>query len=110
MKKYEFTGETMEVNGSTLNRIVAVRDFADVKAGDKGGWIEREDNLSHYGNAWVYNEAKVSGEARVIGNAKVSGNAEVCGDALVYGNDWVIGHAEVSGDAKIYGGFMYVKS
>ena len=50
-RKYEFTGETRKVHGSTLNRIRALRDFADVKAGELGGWIEKEDNLSHEGTA-----------------------------------------------------------
>lgn len=42
MKKYELTDETMSYNGRTLRRIVAHRNFDDVKKGDKGGWIETE--------------------------------------------------------------------
>ena len=51
-RKYEFTGETRNWVGRTLHRIRAVRDFGDVKAGDLGGWIETESNLSNDGNAW----------------------------------------------------------
>ena len=47
-KKYELTDETMEWEGHTLHRIKALRDFNDVKAGDLGGWVESEDNLSQY--------------------------------------------------------------
>lgn len=61
MKKYEFTGETKEFLGHTLHRIRAVIDFGDVKAGDLGGWIEKEENLSHEGNAWVCGNAEVWG-------------------------------------------------
>lgn len=49
-EKYKLTEETIRVYGSTLYRIEALKDFNDVKKGDKGGFIENEDNLSHYGN------------------------------------------------------------
>ena len=69
MKKFELMTESkMNVFGKTLFRIRALVDFSFVKAGDVGGWIEEEGNLSQSGNAWVY------------GNARVSGNAEVCGN------------------------------
>ena len=90
-RKYEFTGETKNWIGRKLHRIRAVRDFGDVKAGDLGGWIEKERNLSHDGDAWVY------------GNARVYGNAEVYGNARVYGNAEVYGNAKVSGNAEVYG-------
>lgn len=77
MKKYELTEETFTVFGKTLYRIRAVRDFGSVKTGEFGGYIEKEENLSHFGDAWVYGNAKVYGEARVSGNAWVYGNAEV---------------------------------
>ena len=77
MKKYELTEETFTVFGKTLYRIRAVRDFGSVKTGEFGGYIEKEENLSHFGDAWVYGNAKVYGDARVSGNARVYGNAEV---------------------------------
>lgn len=72
-KKYEFTDETIEVDGHTLHRIRAVRCFSDVKAGDLGGWVEKENNLSHEDHAWVYDEGKVYGDAQVIDDARVLG-------------------------------------
>ena len=120
-RKYEFTGETRNWVGRTLHRIRAVRDCGDVKAGDLGGWIETESNLSNDGNAWVYGNARVYGDARVYGNADVYGNAWVygkalvfddarvygdalvCGNARVYGNARVSGNAMVCGDARVYG-------
>ena len=54
MKKYRLTEETKVINGHTLHRIEALKDFGGVKKGELGGWIEKEDNLSHDGNAWVF--------------------------------------------------------
>ena len=82
MKKYELTGETKEARGVMLKRIRAVLDFGGVRAGDIGGWIEKEENLSHDGDARVY------GNAQVYGNARVYGDALVSGDAWVYGGEW----------------------
>ena len=107
MKKYKFTGETKTIylpfGTVTLHRIKAVVEFGLVKVGDLGGWIEKEENLSHEENAWVYGDAEVCGNAKVYGNAKVCGNAKVYGDAEVYGNAWVCGNAEVRGNAKVFG-------
>lgn len=89
MKKYELTEETVTVYGKTLYRIRAVRDFGSVKTGEFGGYIEKEENLSHFDNAWV------CGNAWVFDNARVYDNAWVFGNAKVYGDAWVSGNAEV---------------
>ena len=80
MKHFKLTEES-KVNalGVTLYRIQLTIDCKWGKAGDLGGWIEKEENLS--GNAWVYGNAEVYGNARVSGDAEVSGNARVSGDA-----------------------------
>ena len=109
MKKYELTEETLTVSEKTLYRIRAVRDFGSVKTGEFGGYIEKEENLSHFGNAWisgdawVYGDARVSGNAWASGDARVSGNARVSDNARVFGNAWVYGDARVSGNAWAYG-------
>ena len=72
-----------------------------VKKGELGGYIEKEANLSIYGDAWVSGDALVYGNARVYGDAWVSGNAWVYGDAWVCGDAWVSGDARVSGDAWV---------
>ena len=81
MKKFEFTGETKTISllfrTAILHRIRAVAEFGLVKVGDLGGWIEKEENLSHEGKAWVWGNAKVCGDAEVWGNAKVCGDAKV---------------------------------
>ena len=102
--KFEATGETKVVLGVTLHRIRAVAPIValGVAAGALGGWIEKESNLSVYGDAWVYGNASVSGDAWVSGNASVCGNAWVYGDAWVYGNASVSGDARVCGDARVF--------
>jgi hypothetical protein len=89
--KYKLTDETIEHNGKTLYRIQALKDFGDVKAGDLGGYVESERNLSQDGDCWVADDAWVYDNARVFDNALISGNA------------WVSGNARVNGDAEIYG-------
>ena len=85
MKKFELTAEFVtNVFGKKLFRIKAIVAFGDVEKGELGGFIEKEDNLSHDGNAWVYGNARVFGNAQVYGNARVYGNAQVSGDARVY--------------------------
>ena len=114
-KKYKLTDETINLNGVTLYRIEALKYFGEIKKGDKGGFIESENNLAHEGDAWVSDNAHVYGDARVFnnahvyGNAFVSGYAQVYGDAFVYGNAWlydntrVCGYARVADNARVYG-------
>ena len=102
-RKYELTDETMELYGATLYRIKASCDFNDVKAGDLGGWVENEDNLSHCDNAWVYNDARIYGNARVYGDAKIYGDAEIYGNAKIFGNAEIYNDAEIYGNARVYG-------
>lgn len=119
--KYKLTNEVMEWQGRTLHRIECVEPFDIVKSGEKGGWIEKEENLSQIGfcwvskNAWVYGNARVYGDAYVYGEAVVYGEARVYGDARVYGvarvygdadvcdNAWVHGDACVHGKARVHG-------
>lgn len=76
-QKYILTNETFELLGHTLYRIQAVRDFADVKAGDLGGFVESTSNLSQSGNCWIYDNACVFGNASVSIDAKVKDHAVV---------------------------------
>ena len=104
MKHFKLrTDLTIKVDGKTLYRIEATKDIEKfgVKAGDLGGYIEKEDNLS--GNAWVSGDARVYGNALVCGNALVYDDALVSGNALVRGDARVYGHALVRGDALVDG-------
>ena len=96
-KKYKLTDEFIAIGDKKLYRIEALKDFSNVKKGDKGGFIESEDNLSQYGNCWIY------GNAMVYGNAKIYGNARVYGDAMVFENAKVFADTLIYGDAKVFG-------
>ena len=112
-KHFKLTEET-KVNkaGVTLHRIVATRDSRHAKAGQLGGFIEKEENLG--GEAWVDGYAEVWGEALVFCHAYVGGLACVYGkahigdyacvgkDARVYDNACVGGMAYVGGQAEVY--------
>ena len=107
--KYKLTDETIEHSKRTLHRIQALKDFGDVKAGELGGYIESEKNLSQEGDCWVSHKAKVFGNAKVFHNALVCNNAWVSGDAWVFNEArvfdyvWVYGEAQISGHAGISG-------
>lgn len=73
-KKYELMlDKSIEFLRKKLFRIKALVDIKrwDIKAGDEGGYIEAEKNLSHDCNAEVYGNARVSGDARVYGAYKI---------------------------------------
>ena len=90
MNKYKILKDQyIEAIGKKLYRIQALKDFNGVKAGDTGGYIENESNLSQSDNAWVCDNARVSDNAWVSGNAQVSDNA------------WVSGNTRVSGNAQV---------
>lgn len=126
-KKYTFTEETKVYAGRTLHRIKALKDFGNIKAGDIGGWVEKESNLSQKGDCWVgdnarvYEESIVRDNARVYGNATVYGNAEirenaeifdnavVCDNACAYGCVCVGGYNCIYGNDKAYSVFLSVE-
>ena len=101
-KKYKLTDETINVNGKTLYRIKSLKDFGNVKKGDKGGFVEKEENLSQSGDCWVYDNAKVYNNAKVFDYADIYGNAEIFGNAIVSGNARVYGNAKVYHYAMVY--------
>lgn len=99
-KKFQLTDSTI-YNSKILYRVQALKDFGDVKAGDKGGWVESEENLSHHGNCWIYDDAMVFEYSHVLENAKIVNNAKVLGFSCVAGNA-IIGHnAILNGDVYI---------
>ena len=112
-KKYKLTDEKIGVEGKALYRIEALKDFCEIKKGDKGGFIESEDNLSQEGNAWVYDDAcvydnafvtddaLVYDNARVYNDARLSDNSRVYENACVYGTSCVYDNARVYGTARV---------
>lgn len=101
-RKYKFTGETKKFKGRILHRIRRIED------GLIGGWIEKEGNLSHEGNCFVYDNAMIFGNAKIYDDVRVSDNAmvydsaRIFGDAMVYGYAIVRNNAEIFGNAKVF--------
>lgn len=111
-KKYKLTLETKTFGSHTLYRIQALKTFetpiCTIHAGEYGGWVESEKNLSQTGVCWIFDNtivvgnAQVYGSAQVFGDAFVGGYARVYDRAQVYGDAFVGGSAHVWGDARIY--------
>lgn len=79
--KYEFTGAQKQLsNGIIVKRIRRLSD------GLLGGWIESEDNLSHCGSCFIYNEAVVYNDARVADDAKIFNNVKIGGQSDIRNN------------------------
>lgn len=95
--KYEITN----IRKDGLYRIRAVRDFANIKEGTLGGFIENESNLSEFGNCWIYRNATVCKNAKVSGDAIIGGNAYVCDNAVIYDYAKVYGNTHIGDDAYI---------
>ena len=109
MKKYELIEESKATFvGIDIYRIRALRDFGNVKAGDIGGWVCSEDNLSQEGNCWIYDEAKCLDNARVYDNAVMCGNAVMFGNAKMFDNakmsdsSIICDNAEMCGNSKMF--------
>ena len=115
LKKYELIDEKIDnVGNRKVYRIKALRDFGSVKKGDLGGFVESENNLSHSGDCWIFDDAYVIDKARVyedaiiassawvFDNAEVFGNANVSGDAFIYHYAKVYGKARVFDQARVY--------
>lgn len=58
-------------------RIEALKNFSDVKKGDKGGYVQSLTSIGQSGKAWVYDDAIVSGTATVTGDATVKGDSHI---------------------------------
>ena len=102
--KYELIKDDyVIVEGRTLYRIKALEDFRCVKTDDLGGYIEKEENLSHEGNCWIAGNAKVFGDATVIENALVSDYAIVKDRAIIGDMAFIGDEAVISNKAYIRG-------
>lgn len=105
-RKYELTDETLTLNDTTtLHQIKALVDIPEsyIKAGDVGGFVETEDNLSHDGACWIFDDACVFGKAVVRNNAIICDGAFVHDNAIISGNATICDYACVSGSAYISG-------
>lgn len=100
MNKYILTSETKNIDFTVLHRIQALKDFGNVKAGDLGGWIERESNLSQEGLCWVYGNTKVYGNAIISGDVFIAGDYWISGCVHIYGKSWIYVNASICENIK----------
>lgn len=98
MRKYKILeNDIIKYQGRTLFRIQRRFD------GKIGGYIESEENLSHRGSCFIFENAKVYGNAIVLDSAEIHDNAEIFEDARIYGEVKIYGNAEVYGNARVFG-------
>ena len=108
MKKYKLLENgKIKFDGIDLYRIKALRDIINkkgkivVKEGELGGYIESENNLSHKGSCWIYDNSKVYGDVEIKGNSKIKNNSCIEGsDALVIENS-KISNCDIYGEETI---------
>lgn len=102
-----FTGFVGEApwgkNAQKVYRIKALRDIPsiNVKAGQFGGLVTSEMNLSQFGDCWINYNAKVFGHVFVVDSAYIGGNAKVTCDMdeesiVIRGNTSVGGNATIT--------------
>jgi hypothetical protein len=105
-QKYEITDIPHE-KYPFLHRIRALRDIGgQVKAGNLGGFVESESNLSFApgDESWIYDDAIAAGSGFVDKNSRLRDFAVVCGDGYVSHDSTVSAHARVEDDAYVRGG------
>lgn len=101
-RKYELTNITMKFKERTLYRIRALKDFSDVKAGDLGGWVSSEYNLSQYGNCWIYNNAKCMDSSRIYDNSAMYDNAVMCNSSKMHDFSAMFDDSEMRGKSEMH--------
>lgn len=119
MPKYTILTDAEHTKGN-LKQIQALVDFSDVKKGNCGGWIEKEENLSQSGNCWVYDDAEVSGESSIEDDVQIRGHAKIH-DSIIVGKVKIFDNVEVenailqgldfeiSGNARIENGYVIAR-
>ena len=119
MKKYELIKETETIfMGREVFRVKALKNFGNVKAGDVGGWVCSENNLSQEGDCWIYDDAKcldnakmfdnavMFGNAKMFDNARILNNSIMCDNAKILNNSIMCDNAKISGNARMSGNSM----
>lgn len=104
-QKYEIT-EISHGKYPFLHRIRALRDIGKkVKAGELGGFVESESNLSFEtgDDAWIFGDAIACNDAYVDKGSALYGESIVCGNAYVSQGSALSGHARAEDDAYIRG-------
>ncbi len=107
-KKYKILKDNFHIqtwDGKKFYTIKALIDIPEygVKAGDLGGGIESEANLSQKGSCWIAHYGFAYGNARVYEDAFVGFYCEVKDNAKVHGHAQIKSESSIREDAEVYG-------
>lgn len=86
------------------NRCVALKNFANVKIGARGGIVSSYTNLSQKGDCWVYpgsavyDNAQITGDVRIVASV-IEGSCEISDDVVILHSK--IKDIDVCGDSLI---------
>lgn len=102
--KYRLTNESRQTLGVTVYRIQALRDIEidlpgvrrRVRAGELGGFVMSERNLSQTGQAWVADQALVIQHAHVGDDALLEDKAVARNWAQVQGKSRICGQTHIA--------------
>lgn len=108
-KKFEFTGLVKELTNAVNGRKTIVKEIRSlidipaygVKAGDRGGWLSKEQNLSHRGICWLDESSIILNNARLDGNALLTGST--LSDQSVVNGESTVKFSFLSDDAIVSG-------
>ena len=100
-KKFELTDETTKIDNKIVYRIKAIIPFLNVHEGDLGGFVSSENNLSHEGYCWIYDDSIVTDKAVVKDDAIVCDDSWVKDEAIIQNNAEIINSAIVSGKSLV---------
>lgn len=107
-KKFEITDIAHE-KYPFLYRIRALRDVGiEVRAGDLGGFVEAECNLSQEEDdaSWIFGDAIAAGSASVDKNSCLRDEAVACDQAYVTQRSALSGHARAEDSVYIRGAVL----
>lgn len=103
-KKYEILhGSSATVLGASIYRVRALRAIPEhrVNAGDLGGFVASEYNLSQEGSSWIADDAMAVGRSRVEQNGLLCHHAIASDHALIAGQAKLRQMSRASGHAII---------
>lgn len=107
-KRYELTNmKVVNKNYGTMYHLTQIRALVDmpthnVKAGDLGGFIEKEENLPMNADSWVSPGATVCGDAILGNSSRAEKAAFITGNAQITGTSVISGRALISGSTLIF--------
>lgn len=104
--KFEIT-EIAHEEYPFLHRIRALRDVGDeVKAGDVGGFVEHEANLSSEDESWIFDDAVSAGNSRVEQDSRLRDHAVACDCAYISQGSVMSGNSRADGYANLRGAVL----